>query len=64
MAGSTGRDRSRGGLSPALLPAIGSRTPLAGRSTIGRPRLFTDDQLKIITAEYARFMDWRACVRR
>jgi hypothetical protein len=60
MAGGRGRDRSGGGPSPALLPAVGSRTPLTGRSTIGRPRTPTDDQVKATMAEHARFTGWRA----
>jgi hypothetical protein len=60
MAGGTGRDRLRGGSSPALLLAVASRSPPAGRSTIGRPRALTDAQVEIILAERTRFLDWQA----
>lgn len=62
MAGGTGRDRSRG-FSPALLPEAGSRAPLTGRSTVGRPRALTDAQVEAILAEHVRFTEWRALRR-
>jgi hypothetical protein len=60
MASGTGRDRSRGGPSPEF-PREGAPSPPAiGRSTIGRPRALTDQQVEAILVESARFCAWRA----
>jgi hypothetical protein len=63
MAGGTGRDRPRGGSSPASSGEGGAHPSSGGRSTTGRPRALTDAQVEVILAEHARFMEWQALRR-
>ena len=56
----------RGGTAPAggssLSIAVECAEPLPkrGGSTIGRPRVLTDQQVEAILAEHARFLAWQA----
>jgi hypothetical protein len=56
----------RRGTAPAggssLSIAVGCAEPpvRGGRSTIGRPRVLTDQQVEVLLAEHARFLAWQA----
>ncbi len=58
--GGEGRDRSRGGPSLPFRAEADPKLLAPRKSTIGRPRLLTDQQVEVILAEHARFLVWRA----
>jgi len=59
MGAAKGRDRRRGGPSFTSLDERQVPSQESRRSTIGRPRALTDEQVRIVLSEYARFVAWR-----
>ena len=63
MSGPRRREGPFGGLSPRFRMDRVGPSALALNSTIGRPRVLTDRQVRRILAAYDRFLAWRALRR-